>query len=88
MIGYLENEPIREDGLAISTFVVVPLARPGSFGQVDEVNPQVEVGGTNYLLVTQQPSAVRRSDMKARISDLPAETGLFINALDRLLTTC
>ena len=78
---------VQSDLLDISTFVVIPLAQPGSFDQVGEVNPQVEVSGTNYLLVTQQLSAVRRSDMKTRIVDLSAASGLVIKALDRLLTT-
>jgi hypothetical protein len=78
---------VQSDLLEISTFVVVPLARPGSFDQIEEVNPQVEVGGVNYLLVTQQLSAIRRSEMKARIADLSADSGLVIKALDRLLTT-
>lgn len=78
---------VQSDLLDIATFVVIPLARIGSFDRVEEVNPQVEVGGVQYLLVTQQLSAVRRSDLMARVADLSAEAGLVIKALDRLLTT-
>lgn len=78
---------VQSDLLDISTFVVVPLARSGNFGQIEEVNPYVEVGGISYLLVTQQLSAVRRSEMKTRIADLSADSSTVIKALDRLLTT-
>jgi toxin CcdB len=78
---------VQSDLLDISSFVVVPLARSGSFDQVEEVNPQVEVGGVKYLLVTQQLSAVRKSEMKTRIADLSANADAVIKALDRLLTT-
>lgn len=78
---------VQSDLLDISTFVVVPLARSGNFDQIEEINPQVEVGGVGYLLVTQQLSAVRRSEMKTKIADLSAESGIVIRALDRLLTT-
>jgi toxin CcdB len=78
---------VQSDLLDISTFVVIPLARPGSFDRVDEVNPHVEVSGATYLLVTQQLSAVRRSDMRTRVADLSSDSGMVIKALDRLLTT-
>jgi hypothetical protein len=78
---------VQSDLLDISTFVVIPLARPGSFDQVEEVNPQVEVAGVKYLLVTQQLSAVRKSEMKTRVGDVSADADVVIKALDRLLTT-
>jgi CcdB protein len=78
---------VQSDLLDIATYVVIPLAGIGSFDRVEEVNPQVEVGGVKYLLVTQQLSAVRRSELKDRVADLSAASGLVIKALDRLLTT-
>ena len=78
---------VQSDLLDIATFIVIPLARIGSFDRVEEVNPEVEVGGVKYLLVTQQMSAVRRSALKDRVADLATEAGLVIKALDRLLTT-
>jgi len=78
---------VQSDLLDISTFVVIPLARPGSFDRVEEINPQVEVSGTTFLLVTQQLSAIRRSDMRSRVADLSVESAAVIKALDRLLTT-
>jgi len=78
---------VQSDLLDLSTFVVVPLARAGIFDQIEEINPYVEVGGISYLLVTQQLSAVRRSEMKTRIAHLSADSGTVIKALDRLLTT-
>ena len=78
---------VQSDLLDISTFVVIPLARPGSFERVEEINPHVDVSGTTFLLVTQQLSAIRRSDMKSRIADLSVESAVVIKALDRLLTT-
>ena len=78
---------VQSDLLDISTFVVVPLVRSGSFDQIEEVNPHVDVGGINYVVVTQQLSAVRRSEMKIRVADLSADSGTVIKALGRLLTT-
>ncbi len=78
---------VQSDLLNISTFVVVPLARPGSFDQLEEINPPVEVAGFNYILVTQQLSAVRRSEMQVRIGELSADSDIVIKALDRLLTS-
>ena len=78
---------VQSDLLDISTYVVIPLARPGSFDRIEDINPQVEVGGATYLLVTQQLTAVRRSELKDRVAVLSVDSGLVIKALDRLLTT-
>lgn len=78
---------VQSDLLDISTFVVIPLVPPGSFDRVEEINPQVEVSGTTFVLVTQQLSAIRRSDMRSRVADLSVESVMVIKALDRLLTT-
>jgi hypothetical protein len=78
---------VQSDLLDIATYVVIPLARIGSFERVEEVNPQVGVGVVKYQLVTQQLSAVRRSELKDRVADLSAASDLVIKALDRLLTT-
>ena len=78
---------VQSDLLDIATFVVVPLALPGSFDPIEEINPHVEVGGVSYLLVTQQLSAVRRSGLKTKVADLSSASDAVIKALDRLLTT-
>jgi hypothetical protein len=78
---------VQSDLLDIATYVVIPLARIGSFDRIEDINPQVEVGRVKYLLITQQLSAVRRSELRDRVADLSADSGLVIKALDRLLTT-
>lgn len=40
-----------------------------------------------FRTLTQQLSAVRRSEMKASIADLATDSGFVIKALDRVLTT-
>jgi toxin CcdB len=78
---------VQSDLLRLETYVVVPLAPAGSFKPIEEINPAVEVAGVEYVLVTQQLSAIRRSEMKNRVADLSGESGAVIKALDRLLTT-
>jgi toxin CcdB len=78
---------VQSDLLRIETVVVIPLVAAGSFRPIEEINPTVEVAGVEYVIVTQQLSAIRRSELKGRVADLSAEAGAVIKALDRLLTT-
>jgi toxin CcdB len=78
---------VQSDLLRIETIVVVPLAAAGSFRPIEEINPTVEIAGVEYVVVTQQLSAIRRSELKDRVADLSTAAGAVIKALDRLLTT-
>jgi CcdB protein len=77
---------VQSDLLRIETLIVAPLVAAGSFRPIEEINPTVEIAGVAYVIVMQQLSAIRRSDLHSRVADLSAEAGAVIKALDRLLT--
>jgi len=78
---------VQSDLLRIGTCVVVPLIQADSFKPVEGINPVLEVAGLRYLLMTQQLTAIRASDMRERVAYLPDAEGVVVKALGRLLTT-
>jgi toxin CcdB len=78
---------VQSDLLSIGTFVVVPLVPADSFIPVEGINPTVEVAGARYILIMQQITAIKASEMRERVAYLPETESMVVKALDRLLTT-
>lgn len=79
---------VQSDLVDLSTFVVVPLIAADSHKPVEGINPVLEVVGALYMLLTQQITAIKASDLRDRVAHLPHTEDVVVKALDRLLTTC
>lgn len=73
---------------ALSTTVVVPLAKPAVLGgqPIGGLNPVLSFEGRDWVLMTQELAAMRRKDLGARRGDLRGKRNEIVGALDLLLT--
>jgi toxin CcdB len=68
------------------TLVVAPLEPAASSTFADRLNPQVEIEGNAYVLITQEIVTVRKSVLGKPRASIVAERDKIISALDMLFT--
>ena len=68
--------------------VVIPLARPAVVADrpIGGLNPKVSFDGRDWVLMTQELAAMRRSGLGPRRGDLRSVRGEVVTALDLLFT--
>ena len=77
---------VQADLLAsLATRVVVPLLPRGAAEAIRELNPVVQIDDQDYVVMTQELSAVRRSQLRHRIGSLAEQRDAITRALDVLL---
>ncbi|MFA5216966.1 CcdB family protein [Sulfuricurvum sp.] len=82
-IPYLLN--IQTDLLsALTTCVVVPLAREGKF--MKHLNPIFEINGENVAMLTQEMAGMERSILGEKVGSLKEQRSDIIAALDFLVS--
>ena len=82
--GYLVN--IQADLLdQLPTCVVIPLLPHGAIKAIRDLNPIVRIDDKEFILVTQQLSAVPRSILRRRVGSLAEWRDDITRALDLLL---
>ena len=70
----------------LATRVVSPLLPRGTAKPVQDLNPVVQVDDREYVVMTQELSAVARSDLRRRVGSLAERRDEITRALDGLLT--
>ena len=71
---------------ALDTIVVAPLEPKGSGTFADRLNPEVEVDGQAYVLITQEIVTVRKNVLGASRASIAKDRDKVIAALDLLFT--
>jgi len=71
---------------ALDTIVVAPLEPKGSGTFADRLNPEVEVDGQAFVLITQEIVTVRKNVLGASRSSIAKDRDRVIAALDLLFT--
>jgi toxin CcdB len=73
---------------SLATRIVVPLCKPGvlSGKAAERLNPAFEVEGRKVLMLTPDVAGVSRKALGERVTNLAAERGTIIAALDLALT--
>src|SRR6202035_2816127 len=70
----------------LDTLVVAPLERAASSTFADRLNPQVEIDGDAFVLITQEIVTVRKSVLGKTHASIARERDKIIGALDMLFT--
>jgi toxin CcdB len=70
----------------LDTLVVAPLEPASSSTFADRLNPQVEIDGNAFVLITQEIVTVRKSVLGKPHASIAAERDKIISALDMLFT--
>jgi toxin CcdB len=70
----------------LDTLVVAPLEPASSGTFADRLNPQVEIEGNAFVLITQEIVTVRKSVLGKPRASIAAERDKIISALDMLFT--
>ena len=70
----------------LDTLVVAPLERAASGTFADRLNPQVEIDGDAFVLITQEIVTVRKSVLGKTHGSIARERDKIIGALDMLFT--
>jgi toxin CcdB len=70
----------------LDTVVVAPLERADSDTFADRLNPQVDIDGTRFVVVTQEVVTVRKNGLGAPRGTIGHERDKIIAALDLLFT--
>jgi len=70
----------------LDTTVVAPLEPAGTGTFADRLNPQVEIDGESYVLITQELVTVRKSVLGATRGSIAGARDAIIAALDLLFT--
>ena len=70
----------------LDTLVVAPLEPASSGTFADRLNPQVEIDGNAFVLITQEIVTVRKSVLGQTQASLAGERDRIISALDMLFT--
>jgi len=71
---------------ALDTIVVAPLEPKGSGTFADRLNPEVEVDGQAFVLITQEIVTVRKNVLGASRASIAKDRDKVIVALDLLFT--
>jgi toxin CcdB len=71
---------------ALDTIIVAPLEPKGSGTFADRLNPEVEVDGQAYVLITQEIVTVRKNVLGASRASIAKDRDKVIGALDLLFT--
>ena len=71
---------------SLDTLVVAPLEPAASGTFADRLNPQVEVDGQAFVLITQEIVTVRKSVLGTTHASIAKERDRIIGALDMLFT--
>jgi toxin CcdB len=71
---------------ALDTIVVAPLEPKGSSTFADRLNPEVEVDGQAFVLITQEIVTVRKNVLGASRASIARDRDKVIAALDLLFT--
>jgi toxin CcdB len=71
---------------ALDTIVVAPLEPKGSGTFADRLNPEVEVDGQAFVLITQEIVTVRKNVLGASCASIAKDRDKVIAALDLLFT--
>ncbi len=71
---------------SLDTTVVAPLEPAASGTFADRLNPRVDVGGTPFVLMTQELVTVRKSVLGPPRASIAGERAAIIGALDLLFT--
>ena len=71
---------------ALDTIVVAPLEPKGSGTFADRLNPEVEVDGQAFVLITQEIVTVRKNVLGASRASIAKDRDKVIAALDLLFT--
>jgi toxin CcdB len=80
---------VQSDLLArLATRVIVPIARLKRYGTkpVTRLNPVVELGGTEYVLVFQEMAAISATTLGEPVGSLAARRADLVAAIDLLFT--
>lgn len=72
---------------SLRTRVVIPLLPRGAIKVVRDLNPIVRVDDQEYAVMTQELSAVPRSDLRRKVGSLSDRRDEITRALDVLLTS-
>src|SRR5947209_674536 len=70
---------------ALTTRVVVPVRSRDEVEVVRDLNPTVEIEGTPYVLLTQELTAIARSELRRPVGSLATHRDEIRRALDILL---
>jgi len=70
----------------LDTLVVAPLERAALSTFADRLNPQVEIDGDAFVLITQEIVTVRKSVLGKTHASIARERDKIIGALDMLFT--
>lgn len=70
----------------LDTLVVAPLEPAASGTFADRLNPQVEIDGRAFVLITQEIVTVRKSVLGSALASIARDRDAIIAALDLLFT--
>lgn len=70
----------------LDTLVVAPLEPAASGTFADRLNPQVEIDGRAFVLITQEIVTVRKSVLGSALASIARDRDTIIAALDLLFT--
>ncbi|HZS82747.1 MAG TPA: CcdB family protein [Stellaceae bacterium] len=70
----------------LSTRVVVPLLKESDAPRAAKgLNPVFEIGGENWVMLTQFMASIPKSELRRRVGSLAHQHAAIMNALDMLL---
>ena len=79
----LQSDPLTRN---LDTLVVAPLEPAASGTFADRLNPQVEIDGSAFVLITQEIVTVRKSVLGTVHASIASDRDKIIAALDLLFT--